>query len=240
MTRRPTPAPSLPPVAPVAAIALAVVCGLFLLASPAAGKREPRARTWAYDFRADTLGQAPTGSIVMAGVWTVVEDSTARAPGAPRDSSGMETRVLRQAEGEEAASANWIRLKKPTVENGEISVRFRIRSGELDPSVGIAFHLDPKGRNGYLVRVSGEREELIAHYLILGKRRDIKMVPVAAPAAGEWHTLGIRRRGIRTFVTYDGEAKMEIRDERYRRGTVGLWTEDDTEADFVDWKITAR
>ncbi|HEU4724206.1 MAG TPA: hypothetical protein VFU59_02800, partial [Candidatus Eisenbacteria bacterium] len=200
----------------------------------------------------DTLGMAPSGAVVMAGEWVVLEDSAAaaQADAASLPSGGDSaaapaarnvSRLLRQTSGEEARAANWIRLLKPTVENGEVSVRFRIRSGEIDPSVGVLFQVDPKGRNGYLVRVSGADNELIAHYLLSGKRRDLKMQKIdAAPAAGEWHTLGIRRERERLYVLYDGAEKMMLRDERFIRGTVGLWTEDDTVADFADLKITAR
>lgn len=215
---------------------------LLLLAMPTwAGKREPRGRTWAHDFRADTLGMAPSGAVVMGGTWVVLEDSSAVPPASDSGTAASQApRLLRQSSGEEARAANWIRLLKPTVENGEVSVRFRIRSGEIDPSVGILFQVDPKGRNGYLVRVSGADDELIAHYLLAGKRRDIKMEKLTAPPAGEWHTLAVRRDRDRTVVLYDGVEKMTLRDERFIRGTVGLWTEDDTVADFADLKITAR
>ena len=202
---------------------------LVLGASSWAGKREPRARTWTHDFRADTLGMAPSGTVVMGGSWAVLEDSSAEG-----------ARILRQSEGEEARAANWIRLLKPRLESGEISVRFRIRSGELDPSVGIVFHVDPKGKNGYLVRLSGADNELIAHYFLQGKRRDIKMRALEAPPVGEWHTLGVRRDRDRISILYDGVEKMALRDERFVRGSVGLWTEDDTVADFADLRITGR
>lgn len=203
---------------------------VLVAAAPSwAGKREPRERTWIHDFRADTLGMSPSGTVVMGGSWVVLEDSSTAG-----------ARVLRQTEGEEARAANWIRLLKPRLERGEVSVRFRIRSGELDPSVGIVFHVDPKGKNGYLVRLSGADNELIAHYFLAGKRRDIKMQALEAPPAGEWHTLAVRREKDRIAVLYDGVQKMALRDERFTRGSVGLWTEDDTVADFADLKITGR
>lgn len=220
---------------------LAVISVLLLLAAPSwAGKREPRGRTWVHDFQADTLGMAPSAATVMGGTWIVMEDSTAGAPSGTPDSARQASRLLRQTANDEARALNWIRFAKPTIETGEVSVRFRIRSGEIDPSVGILFQVDPKGKNGYLVRISGSDDELAAHYLLGGKRRDLKMEPLAAPAVGEWHTLGVRRERVRIVILYDGVEKMVLRDERFTRGTVGLWTEDDTVADFTDLKITAR
>lgn len=221
--------------------ALSVTAACLLVAAPSwAGKRAPRARTWVHDFRADTLGMAPSGTIVMGGTWVVVEDSSAVAPSGAADSAWQSPRLLRQASGDEGRASNWIRLVRPILETGEASVRFRILSGEIDPSVGILFQIDKKGKNGYLIRLSGADNELVAHYLLSGKRRDIKMQSLDAPVAGEWHTLGIRRGRATIVVLYDGVEKMAFRDERFIRGTVGLWTEDDTVADFADLKITAQ
>jgi hypothetical protein len=231
-----------------AAMLLTIAVGASFLAAPAqAGKPKepPRGKTWLVDFRSDTLGIAPPGSVVMGGSWAVLEDSSSMGAGSggttsASDSSRSVHRVLRQRSGDDAVAANWIRFEKPTLKRCEVSVRFRVVSGELDPGAGIAFQLDPKGRNGYLVRVSGASNQVIAHYILGGKRRDIKMQRVQAPVAGAWHTLGVRREGIWITVLYDGKETMKLRDERFDRGGVGLWTEDDSVVDFADLTLTAR
>ena len=223
------------------ALVAAVVVATSLLAAPAsfAAPREPRpGKTWIVDFQNDTLGIAPPGSVVMAGSWAVMEDSS--SAGSPPDSSKALRRVLRQRSGDDAVAANWIRFEKPTLRRCEVSVRFRVVSGELDPGAGIVFHLDPKGKNGYLVRVSGESNELIAHYILSGKRRDLKMEKIEPLALGAWHTLDVRREGTWITVAYDGKEAMKLRDERFERGAVGLWTENDSVVDFADLKLTAR
>jgi hypothetical protein len=224
-------------------LSLAVVASLLALPARAAKPKEPsRGKTWVVDFRSDTLGIAPPGAVVMAGSWAVLEDSTA-APGdslASGASGASGPRVLRQRSGDDAVASNWIRFEKPTLKRCEVSVRFRVVSGELDPGAGIVFELDAKGRNGYLVRVSGATNEVVAHYILAGKRRDIKMQKIDPPALGTWHTLGVRREGIWITVLYDGKETMKLRDERFERGTVGLWTEDDSVVDFADLRLTAR
>lgn len=212
--------------------------------------RVPKGKTWTWSFAADTLGHAPDGSHVLGGRWIVVLDSTrapeaaARVDSSEADSSatGDSTaaawpRVLRQAEDNDGVVFHMIQLPKPLLHDLEISVRFRIRSGEIDPTAGVAFQLDPKGRNGYVVRVSGEKSELMAHYLLSGKRRDLKYEKIDRPEAGAWHTLEIRRVGATMDVSYDGKPRFRLRDERYQEGTIGLWTEDDTIADFADLTV---
>jgi hypothetical protein len=184
-------------------------------------------KKYTWTFAADTLGQAPTFTRATGGNWAVLEDSTSGA------------RWIRQLESEEGIASHVLQFLKPSLADQELSARFRIRSGEIDPSVGIAFQLDPKGRNGYLVRVSGKDGELIAHYLIHGKRRDIKYARLTPPNPGEWHTLGVRRKGSVMEISYDGTVMMKLRDERFEKGNIGLWTEDDTVADFADLTVTS-
>jgi hypothetical protein len=231
--------------APLAAVAL-----LLLAAAPHARADEwrmPKGKTWAWSFAADTLGKAPEATQVSGGRWIVVLDST-RAPAgamrAPGDTAAVDStaiaswpRILRQDENDDGIVSHCIQFLKPKLGDLEISVRFRIRSGEIDPSAGLAFQLDPKGRNGYIVRVSGQDRELIAHYLIYGKRRDIKYDKLDPPEPGTWHTLQVRRVGSVMDVTYDGKERFRIRDERFSGGNVGLWTEDDTVADFADLTV---
>jgi hypothetical protein len=229
------------------AIALAWLGFLLLLqvAGPDPGRgadpRErtaPRGKTWAFSFATDTLGLPPAVSRVSSGQWAVLVDSTAAlaAGVAPADSSAA-PRILRQLESEDGIAHHALQFLKPKVADQETSVRFRIRSGDMNPSVGIAFHLDPKGRNGYLTRIDAGSGELIAHYLLSGKRRDLRFGRIEAPKVGEWHTLGIRRVGSVIEISYDGRNAMRLRDERFGSGNVGLWTEDDTVADFKDLTV---
>jgi len=184
-------------------------------------------KKYTWSLAADTLGLAPTFTRAAGGTWAVVEDST----------SG--TRLIRQLEAEEGIVFHVLQFLKPSLADQEMSVRVRIRSGEIDPSVGIAFQLDAKGKNGYLVRVSGKSRELIAHYLINGRRRDIKYARIESPRLDEWHTLAVRRVGSVMEIRYDGALLMKLRDERFERGNIGLWTEDDTVADFTDLTLTS-
>ena len=45
------------------------------------------------------------------------------------------------------------------------------------------------------------------------------------------------RTGARLRVTYDGTDVMQVREERYSKGTIGLWTEDDTVIDFANLEV---
>jgi len=87
------------------------------------------------------------------------------------------------------------------------------------------------------VRVSGAEGEIVAHYLIYGKRRDLRVAKIEAPEPGAWHTLAVRKQGSVLEVRYDGASILKMRDERFSEGNVGLWTEDDTIVDFADFVV---
>ncbi len=228
------------------------------LAASASGETAGRTRgtkTWTWNFAADTLGIPPPNTATFGGRWEVVVDST-RAPheggargGAMPDSADSAAalsalaaapRVLRQSESDDGIQFHFIQFKKPVLDDQAVSVRFRILAGDIDPTAGLMFQVDPKGRNGYVVRVSGETNQLVVHYLIYGKRRDLRYAKIPPVEPGTWHTLSVERKGAVMAVSYDGVERVRIRDERFSGGSVGLWTEDDTVVDFEQLAVSKR
>lgn len=206
----------------------------LLLAAPATGAsagkqpRYARGKIWTFTFETDTLGTAPPHSTSRGGEWAVMADSDSTVPG---------RRVLRQKENDDGEAWHYLQFDRPLLEDVTISVRFRILSGEIDPSAGILFQMDPKGRNGYLVRLTGQTREVAFHYLLSGKRRDVRFAKIDWPTPGTWHTLAVRRTGHRLAVLYDDKVVLQARDERYKKGTFGLWSEDDSVVDFADLEV---
>jgi len=206
----------------------------------------PAGKSYAWNFQADTLGLPPAHAMVFGGNWQVLEDSTGVADSASVADSlaggaAVPTaRHLSQLETEDGVGDHYLTFTRPRLGDMDASVRFRIRSGEIDPSAGLMFQMDPKGTSGYLVRVSGKSGELAFHYLLLGKRRDVKFAKIPELTPGTWHTLAVQRRRSLLRVFYDGKERMMVRDDRFSDGTVGVWTEDDSRVDFADLTTTAR
>lgn len=184
----------------------------------------------------DSLRSAPHDSSLIGAATAAL--SAGAQPAAPPAAPAR--RILRQSETDDGIDFHYVQFTKPVIDDLRASVRFRIDSGDIDPTAGILFQLDKKGRSGYLVRVSGQRKAVIAHYLLYGKRRDLKVANIDPPEPGTWHTLAIDRKGSVLVVYYDGKELFLVRDERYSKGSVGLWTEDDTVADFADLKVSTE
>jgi len=230
-----------------------------LLAGPATAAKVKRSKdhmplpgkTYSWSFEADTLGLKPAHTVAFGGTWQVIEDSTALfaqdSIAVPADSVAPAPpprpkvpRFLNQSETDDGVAYHYINFTRPTLADMDASVRFRIRGGEIDPSAGLLFQMDPKGTSGYLVRVIARDSEIAFHYLLYGKRRDVKFASIPTPEPGSWHTVGVTRRRTVLTVLYDGKEVMTLRDDRYRKGTVGVWTEDDSLVDFAGLTATAR
>ncbi len=197
-------------------------------------------RVYAWNFQADTLGQKPGHTVAFGGNWQVIQDSTGVAAQDSVPPLPPAPRLLSQLEGDDGIAYHYLTFTRPTLGDMDASVRFRIRSGEIDPSAGLLFQMDPKGTNGYLVRVSGRSGELTFHYMLYGKRRDVKYSKIPPLTPGTWHTIAIVRRKSQLHVSYDGKEVMAVRDDRFSKGNVGVWSEDDTLVDFEGLTATAR
>jgi hypothetical protein len=223
-----------------------LILAAFLVASPVtAAKKKPvhKGKTWTWTFEGDTLGIAPPGTAIFGGTWEVIVDSTGvKAGGDSADAvAGVPgPRFLRQNDSDDGEKYHYIDFKKPVLHDMITSVRFRILSGDLGQSVGIMFQMDPKGKSGYLVRVRCDEQDVAAHYLLGGRRRDLKFTAITPPAPGTWHTLSASRKGSVLTATYDGVEVIQIRDERFSKGSIGLWAENDTRADFAGLTLTMQ
>jgi len=218
-------------------VAFTALIGAAAACSAAKESAARPGKTYAWSFQADTLGQKPAHSMAFGGSWQVSEDSTGSAAAG---TAAPVPRLLTQSESDDGIAYHYLTFTRPMLGDMDASVRFRIRSGEIDPSAGLLFQMDSKGTSGYLVRVTGKTGELAFHYLLYGKRRDVKFAKIAMPDSGTWHTLSISRRRSMLRASYDGKEVMAVRDDRFSRGTVGVWTEDDTLVDFADLTATAR
>jgi hypothetical protein len=204
-------------------------------------------KTYSWSFQADTLGQKPAYTVAFGGTWQVIEDpassgATGTTAASPELAANGESaqRFLTQSDGEDGIAYHYLTFTRPFLADLDASVRFRIKSGEMDPSAGLLFQMDPKGTSGYLVRVSGKSGEIVFHYLLYGKRRDVKYAKIDPPTSGTWHTLAIERRGTVLRASYDGSVLLTVRDDRFSKGNIGVWSEDDTLVDFADLTATAR
>ena len=123
--------------------------------------------------------------------------------------------------------------------DGEISMRFRLISGQLDQCAGILFNLKTNG--DYLtVRFNGKEDNLVLWKFVSGKRSFVKRAPeLNHLAMGEWHRMKIVVSGtqLRAYLD-DNKAVLEYTLPEPVSGKVGLWSKTDSVSQFADYVVT--
>lgn len=123
--------------------------------------------------------------------------------------------------------------------DGEITVRFRLISGQLDQCAGILFNLKTNG--DYLtVRFNGKEDNLVLWKFVNGKRSFVKRAPeLNHLAMGEWHKIKIVVAGTQLHAYLDdNKAVLEYTLPEPVSGKVGLWSKTDSVSQFADYVVT--
>jgi hypothetical protein len=123
----------------------------------------------------------------------------------------------------------------PTVDNANVTMKFKIVSGNQAKSVGMILRfVDPKHYFVLMADSVNNRLSLCKQtpdYLICNYDKQVTIT------SGEWHTMRaiISSQGIAGF--FDGNLLIRSNDHNYPNGEIGLWTKKDTSVYFDDLKI---
>ena len=122
--------------------------------------------------------------------------------------------------------------------NGELSMRFRLVSGQLDQCAGILFNLKTNG--DYLtVRFNGKENNLVLWTFKNGKRSFVKKGTRDVPLKmGEWHRMKVSIAGTQMRGYLDDELLLEYTLAEPVSGKVGLWSKTDSVSQFADYTVS--
>ena len=121
--------------------------------------------------------------------------------------------------------------------DGEISMRFRLISGQLDQCAGILFNLKPNG--DYLtVRFNGKEDNLVLWTFKNGKRSFVKKGTENVHLnMGDWHRMKIATSGTTLRGYLDDKLLLEYTLAEPVSGKVGLWSKTDSVSQFGDYDV---
>jgi hypothetical protein len=178
------------------------------------------------NFDADKPGTLPSGweqGVTGRGnpAWEVRAD-----PGAP-----SKPNVLQQSG---SGTFPWCVLRKTSIENGFVEVRFKPISGRQDQAGGIVWRWKD-GDNYYIARANALENNVSLYHTTNGRRITIKYVD-APVASNVWHTLRVEFSGARIRVALNGKTYIDLEDTHFTGpGAVGLWTKADSVTAFDDF-----
>lgn len=123
-------------------------------------------------------------------------------------------------------------------QNGEISVKFKMVSGQLDKCSGILFNVKPNG--DYLtVRFNGKEDNLVLWTFKQGKRSFVKKGSENVPLElGKWYDMKIAVHGPQIEGFLNGKKLLDYTWSEPILGKVGLWSKTDSVSYFDEFTVT--
>jgi Domain of Unknown Function (DUF1080) len=206
---------------------------LALLAVALLTGAEPEARVWTFT-RAD-VGKLPAGWTAAktgegdGSVWQVRADDTA----------GKTTYVLVQTAEGPTRLFNLCLADGTAFQDGELSVRVKALSGEIDQGGGLLWRAKD-ANNYYVCRYNPLEKNFRVYHVKDGKRTELAGKSKVEVPAGQWFTVAVKHVGDKVRCTLNGEHALEVTDGTFSEaGRVGLWTKADAVTAFAELRMGA-
>lgn len=231
----PSPTRSLPRAMPRLATALASLA--LLLDTTAAEK--------VFDLSTAPLNQPPKGfRSALAGAgqpgdWKVilVEAPSAFAPITATAAATQKIPAIAQLSSDPADERFPLLVYDDEVYGDfTLSLRFKMVSGSVEQMAGVVFRLQDE-RNFYVVRASALGKNF-RFYRVSDGVRDTPIGPEMPVPAGAWHDLSVECRGNRIRLGIDDkQPTLEVTDNSFTAGKIGLWTKSDAVSYFANLRL---
>jgi hypothetical protein len=217
---------------------------LFLFAIPAAmvfGVDASRV----IDFDHDQVGSMPAeweSAVTRSGAssrWEILKDQS--APSKPN--------VLAQLSMDRTAGRFPLAvLRNVAIRDGEISVRFKPVSGNVDQAAGLVWrYSDPN--NYYIVRANALENNVVLYKVEHGERTSLAPRGLPSRSYGVkhavhkmvWSELKVSFADTLATVYFNNERLFEVADGTFlRAGRIGLWTKADSVTWFDDFTFSGH
>ena len=237
---------------------LMVVVAPLAVAGNAQRTKSLAAKTTAKSVRVDLskekVGSESTKFLSVVGNWIIVQDGGAKCiavdgrqwmRGQPANGLAQKARSIYGSRHEEfidnvkafAYFPYAVAKDFDDFHDGEISIRFKLISGQLDLCAGILFNLKPNG--DYLtVRFNGKEDNVVLWTFNKGKRSFVKRGTENVPLAlNQWNTLKIGVHGTSLQAYLNGKLLLEYTLAEPLSGKVGLWSKTDSVSYFDDFTV---
>ena len=210
-------------------------CWLVLITSAVlvvSASAEDSIRTWNFD--ADLPDILPkdfaVGTLVdgrPAGEWKVLQ--TDRAKSQPR--------VLGQLMGKGAEHAyKVVLIDGTTASDLDLGVSFLPVAGKADMGGGLIWRATDD-RNYYLTRANPLEQNIRIYRVVKGIRHMLKNFDQIIDVK-RWHALRVTTSGCQVKVFYDETPVIDLCDQTFTTGRIGLWTKSDAITYFDDLRLT--
>jgi hypothetical protein len=160
---------------------------------------------------------------VFSGQWTVRAEADAPSPPNALCQTGQ-------------ADFPAIALDGRPITDLTMIAKFKPISGREDQAGGLIFRVQDKD-NYYIARANALEDNVIFFIYQNARRSQLKSAG-GKVANGQWHELRVDVRGARFTASLGGKQIVDVTDDRYKTGGVGLWTKADSVTCFDDVQVT--
>lgn len=161
--------------------------------------------------------------------WAIKQDSQA--------SSGQNTLAITKINHSSSAVFNIIHTNKFKFKNGEINVKVRAISGEIDQGGGPIWRFKDSN-NYYVARYNPLEGNFRVYYVKNGARRQLKSASHINIKQAEWFEIKIIHTDDHIVAWLNGKKLLDVRDSTHQAaGDVGLWTKADAMSAFDDFSV---
>lgn len=194
--------------------------------------QESKEKSTIWDFDKETVGKLPKGfsNLVTGrgdpGRWETVEDKTSPSP----------PYVVTQTSSENFGyHFNLAVIEDTDYSDFELEVEFKALTGEEDQGGGpIWRYQDPD--NYYIARANPLENNFRVYKVVNGNRRQMGSSNLKV-TTGKWHNIKIKNKGNKIQCYYDRRLYLEVNDNTFKKGKIGLWTKADAVTAFDNIKI---
>lgn len=218
-------------------------------------KKAAAAKNMHVDLSKEKVGGESAKFLAVVGNWVIVDDGGKKClavdgrqwmRGQPANSLARNARAIYGARHEEfidnvkafAYFPYAVAKEVPDFQNGEISLRYKLISGQLDSCAGILFNLKPNG--DYLtVRFNGKEDNVVLWTFKNGKRSFVKRGTENHHLDwNQWATLKIAVHGTSLQAYFNDKLILEYTLAEPVSGKVGVWSKTDSVSYFDNYVVT--
>lgn len=127
-------------------------------------------------------------------------------------------------------------IEETTAADLDLEVAFLPVAGKGDMGGGLVWHAQDH-QNYYITRANPLEQNIRFYRVVKGVRLQLANFDQII-SVKKWHTLRVVVRGNHFQIIYDGQSVLDVRDDTFKAGRIGLWTKADAVTYFDNLQLS--
>lgn len=185
-----------------------------------------------FNFDQDVSGKLPAGWRIAHdasgdyGVWSVVKDE---------DAASKPNVLFQSGHDRKGNQFNLAIAREQRYKDTEVELLFKAIAGDEDQGGGPVWRYKDAG-NYYVCRANPLENNFRVYKVVNGHRKEMQSADVKIPTA-QWHTIKASMVGHHIKCWLNGKLYLELDDETFDQGNIGVWTKADAQTYFDNVEV---